>query len=91
MEERSAERLKRLEHSHVQLMTNHDVFVREHMKRVEEQDREWQRQLERWPKSDEQREQDRRETRSRGEEIDRRISDLVSGIGEFMRRGRDAA
>ena len=49
------------------------------------------RQLERWRKSDEQREQDRGDAKTRGEEIDRRISDLVSGIGEFMGRRKDAA
>jgi hypothetical protein len=35
-----------------------------------------------------QRERDRRESAQRGAELDKRIADLVSGYGEFMRRER---
>jgi hypothetical protein len=77
------DRLDRLEASHVRLMTEHELFVREHEKWVAEQDREWERQQERWR----QYEVDREAAKARGEELDRRIAELVSGIGEFIRRG----
>ena len=51
------------------------------------QDREWERQKERWRQYDLQREKDREESRARGADIDRRIADLVSGIGEFISKG----
>lgn len=78
-----SERLDRLEASHVQLMTEHEVAWAQHEKFVEQQDREWERQQKRW----QQYEIDRAADRARGAELDRRISDLVSAIGEYMRRG----
>jgi len=79
-----AERLQRLEASHVQLMTDHELFVKQHEEFVAEQEREWERQKERWRQYDIQRQEDR----ERGIALDKRIADLVSGIGEFKRRGR---
>ena len=80
-----SEQLDRLEASHVKLMTEHEVFVKEHEARVAEQDREWERQQERWRQNDLQREKDREDSRLRGAELDRRIADMVSGFGEFIR------
>jgi hypothetical protein len=76
------ERLERLEASHVQLMTDHEMLVKEHEAFLAEQDREWQRQQERWRQYEVQRQEDR----ERGAALDRRIAELVSGIGEFIRQ-----
>lgn len=78
------EEFDRLTASHVKLMTDHEVFVHEHDKRVAEQDREWERQAERWRRYDEARERDRKEQKARDEAIDKRIADLVSGIGALV-------
>ncbi len=83
----SEDRLDRLEASHVRLMTEHELFMKRHEAFVEEQDREWERQKERWREYDARREQDRKESAARGAALDERIDKLVSGIGEFMRRG----
>jgi hypothetical protein len=64
-------------------MTEHELFMKRHEAFVAEQDREWERQKERWREYDAWREQDR----ARGAALDERIDKLVSGIGEFMRRG----
>jgi hypothetical protein len=70
------ERLEALEASHVRLMTDHELFLKEqelawekhqafmaeHREFVAERDRAWQRQQERWVK------------------IDERIDKLVSGL-----------
>jgi hypothetical protein len=76
------ERFDRLEASHIRLMTDHEVFVAE-------QDREWERQKERWREY----EIDREAAKVRGAQIDaqltalgERIDQLVSGFGEFLRR-----
>jgi hypothetical protein len=74
------DRLDTLEASHVALMTDFELFVKEHEKRVEEQDREWERQQQRWARYDAQ----RQEERERGEAIDRRIGDLVTAIGKLI-------
>ena len=80
--EKPQDRLARLEESHVKLMTDHEMFVRDqeaawakHEKFVEEQEREWARQQELW-----------KESAARGKALDERIDKLVSGIGEFIRR-----
>lgn len=71
-------RLDRLEASHVKLMTDHAVFVAEHEKFVAEQEEHWRRyQIQ------------REEDRQRGIALDKRIAELVSGIGEFIRRQQD--
>jgi len=80
----SEDRLDRLEASHVRLMTEHELFMKRHEAFVAEQDREWERQKERWREYDAWREQDR----ARGAALDERIDKLVSGIGEFMRQNR---
>jgi predicted metal-dependent hydrolase len=78
------ERLDRVTASHVQLMTDVEIFRREHAAHVRRHD-EFERQY------DERREQDRKEQKLRDEKIDARIDKLVSAIGEFMRRTKDAA
>lgn len=85
---RSKDQLDRLEARHVRLMTEHELFMKEHEAFVAEQDREWERQKERWREYDAWREQDRRDSAARGAELDERIDKLVSGIGEFMRQNR---
>lgn len=74
------ERLARLEASHVKLMTDHEVAWTRHEAFVAEQDREWERQQERWQKYDSWRE----EYKLRSEQLDKRIADLVSGFGAFI-------
>jgi predicted metal-dependent hydrolase len=78
------ERLDRVTASHVQLMTDVEVFRREHAEHVRRHD-EFERRY------DAQREADRAEAKARGEAIDARIDKLVGAIGEFMRRTKDAA
>jgi uncharacterized protein (DUF3084 family) len=78
-----AERLDRLEASHVQLMTDHEVFMKEHEAFVAQNEREWARHKEWLRDYDERCERDRQDRK----ELDKRISDLVSAIGEFLRRG----
>lgn len=82
--EKPQDRLARVEASHVQLMTDHELFVRQqeaawarHEKFVEEQNREWERQQERWKQQD-----------ARDKALGERIDKLVSGIGEFIRQGK---
>ena len=77
-----------LEARHVRLMTEHEIFVKEHAARVAEQDREWERQKERWRQYEIERREDRERERERGIELDKRIADLVSGIGEFIRNSK---
>lgn len=79
-----SERLERLEESHVKLMTEHEVAWAQHEKFREQQDIEWDRQQKRWAQN----ELDRKAERERGADLDRRISDLVSAIGEYIRKGR---
>jgi len=76
------DRLARLEASHVRLMTEHEVFWKEHLEFVKSQDIAWARHQE----FQRQYEEDRKESARRGADLDKRISDLVSGMGEFMRR-----
>ena len=85
-----SERLALLEASHVRLMTEHEVFLKEHEKRVAEQDREWEREKERWKQRDLEYERDRKAWREADDVLGRRITDLVSGMGEFMRRGGES-
>jgi hypothetical protein len=79
------DQLERLTQSHVKLMTECDVAWSRHKEFVEEQNRERERQQERWK----QYESWRREEKERGAELDRRIAQLVSGIGEFIRAHRN--
>jgi hypothetical protein len=67
--------------SHVKLMTECKLAWSRHKEFVEEQNREWERQQERWKQHD----RWRQEEKERGVELDRRIAQLVSGIGEFIR------
>jgi ribonuclease HI len=71
------ERLERVEASHVKLMTDHELFVRE-------QERDWRQQRRRW------READKRAAEldalakalaQQGRDVDARITNLVSAIG----------
>ena len=75
-------RLEKLEASHTKLMTEHEVFLAEQERAWQRNDREWARHQEWLTRFEKQREQDR----ERNVELDKRISDLVSGIGEFMRQ-----
>jgi hypothetical protein len=75
-------RLEKLEASHIKLMTEHEVFLAEQERAWQRNDREWARHQEWLTRFEKQREQDR----ERNVELDKRISDLVSGIGEFMRQ-----
>jgi len=68
------ERLEVLTQSHVKLMTDFELTWSRHREFVEEQDKRW-KEYEIW----------RQEEKARGAELDRRISQLVSGIGEFIR------
>ena len=80
------ERLEQLEASHIALMAEYEVEVRRN-------DRAWRRHR-RWLREyNLQREQDREDeirrrayADARAADLDRRIADLVSGIGEFIRR-----
>jgi hypothetical protein len=76
-----SERLDRLEASHVRLMTEHEVAWAKHEAFVAQQDLEWERQQQRWQRYD----ADRAAERERAADLDRRIANLVSGIGEFIR------
>jgi hypothetical protein len=71
------DRLDTLEASHVALMTDFELFVKEHEKRVAEQDARWERF-----------ETDRvaayRREQERGAAIDQRIGDLVTAIGKLI-------
>jgi hypothetical protein len=78
------ERIQALEASHIRLMTDHEVFLKEqeaawrkHEAFVAKQDLEWERDRERW-----------KEARERGRELDERISKMIGGIGEFMRQSK---
>jgi uncharacterized coiled-coil protein SlyX len=84
------ERMDRLEKA----MGTQDALVRElrdavtvtaqleaRQARILSEQGEWLLELEK------QREKDRRESVQRGEDLDKRIADLVSGFGEFLRRG----
>jgi hypothetical protein len=75
-------RLEKLEASHIKLMTEHEVFLAEQERAWQRNDREWARHQEWLTRFEKQREQDR----ERNVELDKRISDLVRGIGEFMRQ-----
>jgi hypothetical protein len=67
------ERLERVEASHVQLMTDHEVFRREHDEFVR--------------RYDAQRDADREEWKARGEAMDRRIEALITAMGSFIGEG----
>jgi hypothetical protein len=69
--------LDRLEASHVKLMTEHEVLFHEYELFIAE-DKQWRLAY------DARCERDRRDRK----ELDKRISDLVSGIGELIRGGR---
>lgn len=76
------ERFERLEASHVKLMTEHELAVQENDKAWERNQKSWDRH-EKWLQ-----EYDTRCERDRVArvELDERISELVSGIGEFIRQ-----
>ena len=76
------EKLQVLTESHARLMTESEIFWSRHKEFTAEQDREWERQRERWRQYEVQRQEDR----ERGLAMDRRIADLVSGIGELIRK-----
>jgi hypothetical protein len=77
----TSERLERLETSHVRLMTEHEVLFREYEVYIG-QHKEWLREY------DARCERDREERREMGKELDRRILELVSGIGQFLRQAK---
>lgn len=78
------ERFQRAEENHVRLMTQHEIFVQE-QERSWESHREFVKEQEAWQRDYDARcESDRRERR----ELDKRIADLVSGIGEYIRRSK---
>ncbi len=78
------ERFQRLEESHVRLMTQHEVFVQE-QERSWQEHKEFVKEQDAWKRDYDARcESDRRERR----ELDKRIADLVSGIGEYIRRSK---
>ncbi len=81
-----SERLKRLEASHVKLMTDHEVSWARHEKWVAEQEAEWDREKERWKRRDLEYERDREAWKAADMELGRRIADLVSGFGSFIAR-----
>jgi hypothetical protein len=78
------DRLDTLEASHVALMTDFELFVKEHEKRVAEQDAEWERSKERWRQFDTWREQEYKRQIQRDIETDRRIRDLVTAVGKLI-------
>lgn len=78
------ERFQRLEERHVRLVAQHEVFV-------QEQERSWESNRQSWAEHkawlkdyDARCERDRQERK----ELDKRIADLVSGIGEYIRRSK---
>jgi hypothetical protein len=77
----ASERLERLETSHVRLMTEHEVLFREYEVFIGHH-KEWLREY------DARCERDRDERREMGKDLDRRILELVSGIGEFLRQAK---
>jgi hypothetical protein len=82
------ERLAALEASHVKLMTEHEVEVRKNDK-AWRRHRKWLKEYEaQRAAADARYERDRLEAIERGRELDKRIADLVSGIGEFMRQAK---
>ena len=64
-------------------MTEHELFVKEHEKRVAEQDAEWEREKERWKRRDLEFARDRKAWQEADATLGQRITDLVSGIGAF--------
>jgi hypothetical protein len=70
-----SERIQILQASHVKLMTDLEIFWQKHEVFVAEQDREWERQKERWRQAD-----------VRAKDLDERIEKMVGGIGEFIRQ-----
>lgn len=75
-------RLDRVEASHVKLMTDHALFVKE-------QELAWQKQRESWERHEEfMREYNLKliDDRARGAALDDRIDKLVSAVGELIRR-----
>jgi hypothetical protein len=78
------ERLDRLDASHVKLMTDFEVFVAEHEKFVLEQERAWERH-EKWAVEQE---RYREEQKDRDRVLDKRIAELVSGIGAFIQQAQ---
>lgn len=84
----SKDRLDRLEASHVRLMTEHELFVEEHETLVADQDREWERQKERWASTTPGANRTVRTARRAGRLWTSVSIRLVSGIGEFMRQNR---
>jgi hypothetical protein len=75
------ERLERVEASHVKLMTDHELFVRQY-----DIDREKDRieQKERAAQYDADRERDRIEQKDRDRALDERIAVLVSAMGAVI-------
>jgi transcription elongation GreA/GreB family factor len=64
------ERLERVEASHVKLMTDHEVFVRDYDRQQEADRAELKAYHAEW--------------KARGEATDRRIETLVKAMGEFI-------
>ena len=73
----TSERLDRLEASHVRLMTEHEILFREYEVFIGKH-QEWLREY------DARCERDREDRK----DLDRRISELVSGVGQLIREGR---
>jgi hypothetical protein len=80
--DRMEEILDRLEASHVKLMTDHEVAWAQHLKFVEQQDREWERQKESWKEN----EAAHQRFLVADVALGKRVDDLVSGIGALIRR-----
>jgi len=78
------ERLEELEQSHVQLMIDFRLFVREHEIRVKEQDAAWERSNERWKQFDAWREEEYKRQLQRDAATDKRIGELVTAIGKLI-------
>ena len=55
--------------------TDREIFWQRHQAFVAEQEREWERQKERWKEAD-----------IRAKDLDERIAQMISGIGEFIRQ-----
>lgn len=77
------EKFDRLEASHVKLMTDHEVFRAE-------QDQLWKAHDAKMREWDEQHKASLKEADERGRDLDKRIADLVSGIGTFIAESRAA-
>ncbi len=74
-------RLDRVEASHVKLMTEHALFIKE-------QEIAWQKNKESWDRHEAWLSEYKlkcQEDRARGAALDERIDKLVGGIGDFIR------